>query len=138
MRSIRFWLPWSTAIALLLFTAAYSLGQENGPLLKVGKKAQIILHTDAQVGRLTLNPGRYLVEHRMHDSGHFMHFSRLKGSRFSNLGATRSARYLGPVKCDLQPLGAKVRQTAVHTHLENGVYRVTRVEIKGETAAHLF
>ena len=44
----------------------------------------------------------------------------------------------GEVRCRLEHLKAKVKQTAVYTLIEGGVQRLSKVKIAGENVAHLF
>ena len=42
------------------------------------------------------------------------------------------------IKCTVEPLSQKVKQTAVYIDNASGTRRVTRIEVAGENVAHVF
>ena len=136
------WLLLSTAVMvtgmLLLSITAASAADEQA--VKVGKKGEIMLSQDTQVGDLTLKAGHYQMQHRVDGSDHMIHFTELKGvhrNPYYESGATGTA-HPGEVKCRLEPMSAKAKQTAVSMSTEGGARRITRIEIAGENVAHVF
>ena len=102
-----------------------------------GKKGQITLRSETEVGDLVLKPGTYRVQHRVEGSDHVIHFEALtKGNPYYSTVAGVKG-HPGEIKCRLEPLSGKVRHTAVYTRKDGDIYRVTKVEIGGESVAHL-
>jgi hypothetical protein len=136
------WLLLSTAVMvtgmLLLSVTAASAADEQ--VVKVGKKGEIMFSQDTQVGDLTLKAGHYQMQHRVEGSDHMVHFTELKGMHnppYHTTGPTGVA-HPGEVKCRLEPMSAKAKETAVTMNTEGGVYRIIRIEIAGENVAHVF
>ncbi|MBI4441808.1 MAG: hypothetical protein HY649_00375 [Acidobacteria bacterium] len=125
MKKKSFWPVLLTVFAwMFLYAAAPALAEADDNVLMVGRKGEVLLSRQTKIGDLTLEPGQYQVQA---DSEHFLHFTAM----------TRGGNS-GKVKCRLQLLPAKVAQTAAYTNDENGFSRITKIEISGEKAAHLF
>lgn len=124
--------PWTlliTALAwMLLQIGPSAAAAQHENVMKVGKKSEVNFDTEMKVGDLTLKSGRYRLQHRVDGSDHFIHFEPLTGGGKSH----------SEVKCRLEPLSSKTRQTAVHSVKEDQGYRVTKVAIRGENVAHTF
>jgi hypothetical protein len=122
---------------LLLSVKVVSAADEQ--VVKVGKKGEIRFSQDTQVGDLTLKAGHYQMQHRVDGTDHMIHFTELKGGHnpYYPSGPTGMA-HPGEVKCRLEPMSAKAKETAVTVSTESGVRRITRVEIEGENVAHVF
>ncbi len=104
----------------------------------MGKTGEVTFSNEMRVGDLILRPGRYKFQHRVEGADHFVHFTEVtKGSSYSGSGGGVPKDHPGDVKCALEPLTKRVSQTTVHSTKENGVSRVTRVEVRGENAAHV-
>lgn len=135
------WLLLSMAVmvtGILLSVTVASAADEQ--VIKVGKKGEVMLSQDTQVGDLTLKAGHYQMQHRVDGSDHMVHFTELKGVHRNpsyESGATGTA-HPGEVKCRLEPMSAKAKQTAVTMSTEGGARRITRIEIAGENVAHVF
>jgi hypothetical protein len=126
-----------TGMLLLSITAASAADEQA---VKVGKKGEMMFGQDTRVGDLTLKAGHYQMQHRVDGSDHMIHFTELKGVHrdpYYESGATGTA-HPGEVKCRLEPMSVKAKQTAVSMSTEGGVRRITRIEIKGENVAHVF
>lgn len=123
----RIWLPLVLAVAWL--SSSFALAAEHEDMLRVGKKGEVAFSTPTKVGDLTLKPGTYRVQHRVEGEQHFV--------RFEALGSSGTPGQ-GEVQCKLEPLPKKASQTAVYTTKEDSGARVTKVEIAGENAAHVF
>ncbi len=125
----------STAIAVIALLAclgAPTVAAAHGHKIKVGNWGRLTLTNETKVGNLTLPPGRYLFEHRSKGADHYARFSRITWA------VTSHYRVVGEVKCQIEPLPAKVKRTNVQVTHEDGVDRVTRIEVRGENVAHLF
>ncbi len=135
------WLLWSMAVIvagiLLLGVTIASAADEQ--VIKVGKKGEVMFGQDTQVGDLTLKAGHYQMQHRVDGSDHMVHFTEFKGMHNPSApGGPASAANRGEVKCRLEPMSAKAKQTAVTVSTEGGARRITRIEIAGENVAHVF
>lgn len=124
------------ATVVLITTVAAAADQQ---VIKVGKKGEVMLSQETQVGDLTLKPGHYQMQHRVDGEDHMIHFTELKGMHNpSHPGGPTGTAHPGEVKCRLEPMNAKASQTAVTMSTEGGVRRITRIEIAGENVAHVF
>jgi len=125
-----------TGMLLLSVTVATAADQQ---VIKVGKKGEVMLSEDTQVGDLTLKACHYQMQHRVDGSDHMIHFTEIKGMHNPSApGGPTSEAHPGEVKCRLEPMSAKAKQTAVTMSTEGGVRRITRIEIAGENVAHVF
>jgi len=107
--------------------------------LKVGKKDDVEFTVETLVGEMRLKPGRYVLQHRVDGSDHFVHFTEVtKGIPVSGAGGGATKAHPGEVKCRIEPLDKKVSNTAVYTLKEGDTVRVTKVLIAGENVAHIF
>jgi len=124
-------------LSVLLLTPLFTLAvaQEKEQMLNVGKGGDIVLSSETKLGDMTLRPGSYMVKYRLEGSDHFIHFTETGGEIASQC---LPKGHLGELRCKLEPLVSKARQTAVYTTKEDGFSRVTKIVIKGENVAHLF
>lgn len=106
--------------------------------LKVGRTGEIDFTNQTKVGNLTLQPGKYQFQHRVEGSDHFVHFTQVtKVNPSSGIGGGVPKAHPGEVKCTVEPLSKKISRTTIYSKKENGFSRVTRMEVRGENAAHL-
>lgn len=141
MKRRRFWgLFFSAAAAALLLLASSAVAQhEHGQVLKVGKKGQMKFDKETRIGDVVLKPGLYTFQHRVDGEDHFVHFTQVTEPSYSSkIGGGAPKAHPGEVKCRLEPLSAKVSRTEVHTAMEGGVVRITKVIVGGENVAHVF
>ena len=137
-------LYWSMALVAtvwvlaLVGTSARAAGQEHE--MKVGKKGHMMFTTERKIGDVTLAPGHYQFQHRAEGPDHFVQFTLLKGmmNHPNNPGAATSSARAGQIKCRVDSVDRKVRQTAVYSQNENGAQRITRILVAGENVAHVF
>ncbi len=110
--------------------------------LKVGRSEDVSFAREVRVGEVTLKPGKYRVRHRVGSADHFVHFEALAttvpSAQKIGTGLSVPAGQAGEIKCRLEPLGAKVRETTLHLLNEEGGQRLTKVLIRGENVAHVF
>ena len=125
------------AMVVLSTTVAAAADQQ---VIKVGKKGEVMLDQETQVGDLTLKPGHYQMQHRVDGEDHMIHFTELKGVHRnpSYQSSPTGTAHPGEVKCRLEPMNAKASETRVTLSTEGGVRRITRIEIQGENVAHVF
>ncbi len=140
MKKSLFWVSLFVIVVLiLLLTASFTVAGEQEQVLKVGKKGEITFNVETKVGHLTLKPGRYVFQHRVEGSDHFVHFTEVtKEHPYIRTGGGVAKAHPGEVKCRLERLKSKVPTTEVHLAKEDGVERVTKIIVRGENAAHVF
>lgn len=129
----------------LLWTvsAAAALGEKD-KVLKTGKKGEITLTQPTKVGDVTLQPGTYVVQHRVSGNDHFVRFMEMKKLQALNMTPESMGWYTyaqednaGEVKCRVESAGATVDATTVTEASDNGNPRITQVAIKGENVLHV-
>jgi hypothetical protein len=118
---------------LLSMTTAAFASDHHEHSLKVGKKGEITLTKPTEVGDKVLQPGTYVVQHRVSGSDHFVRFLELKRA---NTKFQYTGRNAGEVRCSLEPPGATAKETTVTIRPEGGGDRITKVTIKGENVVH--
>jgi hypothetical protein len=143
---------WIAILAVLLAAGALSAMQHDHKTttLAVGQKGDITLTTETMIADITLKPGRYYIEHRVEGTvqprrvaGHFIHFTEVTPKEHQRRQAVRDAleytvAHPGEIECELEALGKKASKTTIVTTTENGIRRITRIEIAGEDVAHIF
>ena len=153
MRNIRRASIWIAVVgALLLAGAALTAGQHERKTtaLAVGQKGDVTFTTETMIGDITLKPGRYYIEHRVEGTvqprrvvGHYIHFTEVTPKEHERRQAVRDAleytvAHPGEIECELEALTKKASKTTVFTTTEDGIRRITRIEIAGEAVAHIF
>ena len=126
------------AIAVATF-AGSAFASEADKLFpgKVEGKADIWLSSKTRFSGFALYPGQYRLEYRVDGSEHTINFIRLMTSNSHQpLGKHR----VMPVKvrCSIEPLPGKAKQTAFFAVAEGDASRAVKLEIKGERMAHIF
>lgn len=141
--------------ALLLGGSALTLtamqAEHKTTQLAVGQKGDITFTTKTMIAGITLKPGRYYIEHRVEGTvqprrvvGHYVHFTEVTPEQHQKRQAARDAigeytvAHPGEIECKLEALTKKAPKTTVFTTTENGIRRITRIEIAGEDVAHIF
>jgi hypothetical protein len=126
------------AALTLLIGISLVVAAEDQPM-KVGKTGEIVFTSETQVGDVTLKPGHYRFQHRVDGGDHYVKFTELKMSQDNHAYGTHiTNKEAGEIKCNVEPMQAKAKQTAIYNDMSGGVERVTRIEIKGENVAHVF
>jgi hypothetical protein len=132
-------------VFLILQLGAIGLARTTTNQIKTGKRDDITLSSVTKVGNLTLQPGQYILQHQMGRDAHAMHFVSFipfggapgHGRTYYPSGPTGISDE-GEAPCKFEMLKAKAEETRVYFDEENGVKRITRIEIKGENVAHVF
>ena len=132
----RFMLSLLVATAALWMYTSAAIAQEHEHAMKVGKTGEVTFDTQTKIGDLTLPPGRYKFQHTVESTGHFVYFIQWNKQLPASYGVSKTKP--GEVPCRLEPLEKKASQTLIYSVQEDGVKRVTRVEIAGENVAHVF
>ena len=122
-------------------TAAARNQEEHGT--KVGKSGEITLAQATKVGDRVLEPGTYVVRHRVSHGDHFVRFlvPKLRNYSMTDTGSNDThtgEENAGEIKCRVEPETERIKQTTVYMVTENGTKRITKVAIRGENAMHFF
>ena len=64
--------------AILLSMTTAAVASEHDHSLRVGKKGEVYNHTAYRGWRESLQPGTYVVQHRISGDSHFVRFTELK------------------------------------------------------------
>lgn len=133
----------SVSLIILAASAGEHAGQEADRQreLLVGETGIVNVPTETRVGELTLQRGRYRLEHRVDEQVHYVEFTLL-----STPYRVERKAVSGEVACRLEPLGKTAARTTLFTVSESFVDaggrvffdRMTKIEIRGENVAHVF
>ncbi len=102
--------------------------------MKPGKKGQVTFSSEVRIGDLLLKPGEYTVQCVPAGEGRVMRFTRTSSRPHRGSAATDRA----DVTCLKEALPSKSSRTKVVLNTASEIPRVTRIELNGESAAHLF
>jgi hypothetical protein len=141
MKNGRLLLSIAVAAAALFYTGADAIAADHEHTMKVGKTGEVTFNKETKVGDLALKPGRYLFQHRVEGTDHFVHFTEVtkpNPAYPTQPTAGQPKAHPGEVKCKLEPLGKKVSDTTLYLNEEGSGQRVVKAEVRGENVAHLF
>lgn len=128
-----------TAVLLLAGgTLAVAAGHDSHNAIRVGKGATIQVSEPTQIGDLVLKPGTYSVKYKTVGDQHSMEVAMIADAAASPYSYATSYKRLGEVKCQIEPVARKNQRTLVYADNTGGVRHVTKLEVGGETVAHLF
>jgi hypothetical protein len=141
----------SSGVAVAGGTLTAAQHEHQTTKLNVGQKGDVTFTTETTIAGITLKPGRYYIEHRVEGTlqprrvaGHYIHFTEVTPAEHQKRQAARDAigeytvAHPGEIQCELEALTKKASKTTVFTTTENGLHRITRIEIAGENMAHIF
>lgn len=126
-------------LLLLVSASMVAFGQDKtSPGLKVGHRGTITIETTLKMDGVTLEPGEYMLQHRVIGSDHYVRFHKMEGSSnpseaYPQLVPTDE----GVVKCKVERAGTKFKETRVITEKKGTEIWVTRVEVEGEKVVHI-
>ena len=121
-----------------VYASVPAVAQEHEHALKVGKTGEVTFDKETKVGDLTLKPGRYKFQHRVEAGEHFVHFTEwTKPVPGPYSASTYAKAHPGEVKCRVEELSKKVRDTTLYLTTEGNAMRITKVEVGGENVAHI-
>jgi VCBS repeat-containing protein len=130
-------------VLLWAISAAAAPGQHD-KTMKTGKKGEITLTQPTKIGNLTLQPGTYVVQHRVSGDDHFVRFMELKKLTELNVVPESMGWYTytaennaGEVKCQVKPAAGTIEATTVTIATDGGTPRITQIAIKGENMLHV-
>jgi hypothetical protein len=124
------------AASLVVGSALASAADKGGPG-KVESKAEIWLSAKTRFSGFALPAGQYQLQHRVDGTEHSMSFIQLRAGNSTQSASTHKVIPVR-VRCSLEPLPAKASQTAFYSVAEGDANRAVRLEIKGESMAHIF
>ena len=104
---------------------------------KVEAKAEIRLSLKTRFSGFTLPSGQYVLEHRIDGSEHTMNFIQVRAGNTLRSAPTHKVVPVR-VRCSLEPLPGKAKKTAFYSVAEGDANRAVRLEMKGESVAHVF
>lgn len=142
-------------VAMMLLTAGPLLSaaqhEHETTTRAVGDKGEVTFTTETRIADITLKPGRYYIDHRVEGTvrprrvvAHYMHFTEMTPEARQRRQGARNAigesavAHPGEIECRLEVLTKTASKTTIVTTEENGVPRITRIEIAGENVAHVF
>lgn len=108
--------------------------------MEIGKKGDFMFQQEMKVGDVTLPPGHYRFQHRVDGSEHYVQFTEMKGMHGASGYEQPPSRLedVGEIKCRVEPLDGKVKATTIRWTKVGEGGRINRIEVKGETVAHVF
>jgi hypothetical protein len=124
------------AASIVVGSALASAADKGGPG-KVESKAEIWLSAKTRFSGFALPAGQYQLQHRVDGTEHSMSFIQLRAGNSTQSASTHKVMPVR-VRCSLEPLPAKASQTAFYSVAEGDANRAVRLEIKGESMAHIF
>lgn len=139
MRKNSLFLTVTAMAGLLLLNAALAFAASQSAT-KIGKQGDIWLSRETKIGDLTLKPGHYEIQHEtVNGTQHAFSFQQL-GDPDLALQYSDEATIGEPtlVTCKVDSLDVRAKHTSVTTVPDGKEQRITRIEIKGETVAHVF
>ena len=135
MKIIRFTLMLLVSLDIL---SVSSIAQISNSKLQVGKRGEIVLKEPARIGDTTLEPGTYVIQHRVIADRHYVRFQKLEEVPNLDLEPTFEPTDAGTFECKLDPASSKFKTTTVFIDHDAKGAHITKVEIKGENAIHIF
>lgn len=107
-----------------------------------GRTGVIELPDGGRLGSVTLKPGRYQVQHVIHDGQHFLVVRERTdtGGVIGRMPAGRNENEIARVPCRIVPsvVGNRISATALFLdEAADGLMRITAVHIKGEKDRHV-
>lgn len=127
-------------LAMLLSAATLLVAADHGShgVMKLGKGATISVSDTTSMGGLVLKPGIYSVRYEWDGNQHYMELTRTSAMEPGEPYSQYSAQRVGKVKCELEPAGDRIKDTAVVIDNSNGERRVSKLEVRGENVVHVF
>lgn len=108
-------------------------------IIEQQKPPEIKLTEPTRIGDLTLTPGYYVLQYRVHGSNHYIHITK-EVTVMEVHPETSMNTYtedVGDVRCQLEPLNHLAKTTAVKEVQEAKEARITELEIKGTALDHI-
>jgi hypothetical protein len=133
---------WRQAIRMMAWAVVLvnvsSIADGKNRTMTVGKNGDVTFSAETIIGNVTLKPGRYFFEHKVTGDEHFVRFTEVTKPRGRSFGG-RTLSHPGDIKCRLEKLDRKARQTIIiYAATDGSTPRITRIVINGEDVAHVF
>ena len=108
-------------------------------ILEQQKPAEIRVSKPVKVGNLTLSPGEYFLHYQIEGSHHFVRISKVVTvvDVHPEYSVNTYTYDVGDVNCELVFLPGKAPRTRVSEVSQQGVNRITKLEIKGDSIDHV-
>ncbi len=135
MKIVRITLMTLLALVLLSFVLTAQMSHSK---LQVGKKGEIVLKEPAKIGDAPLQPGTYVVQHRVIGDRHYVRFQKLVEYPGSRMLPTSRRTDAGVFACKLEPAPSKFKTTTVLIDHDAQGAHIVKLEVKGENAVHAF
>lgn len=128
-----------SVIALALAVVGIASAAAQDASIPIGKNGDVELTVLASVGTTALKPGHYRFKHVTQDGVDYLVVSQQRTERSGwQHYATGAGTEVARVPCQIVPLDAKVKTTALYTRTQpDGSRVVTQIRIQGEGAGHL-
>lgn len=122
------------------FSIAVGRAADHDHDMEIGKKGDFMFYQEMRVGDVTLPPGHYRFQHRVDGSEHYVQFTAMKGMHDGTTVERPPSRLedVGEIKCRVEPVDSKVKATTIRWTKTGEAGRINRIEVKGETVAHVF
>jgi hypothetical protein len=120
-------------VAWTLLAAGAAMADTNQGM-KPGGKGQVTFSSEVRIGDLFLKPGEYTVQCVPAGEERVVRFTRTSGR--SDRGSAATDR--GDMVCRKEALSSKASRTTMVLQKDGEIPRVVRIELNGESAAHLF
>ena len=123
------------SLGLLSFTVT---AQTSPCKMYLGKKHKIVLKESAKLGDKTFAPGTYIVQQQTIHGSYYVHFQKLEEYPGAHMLPRFKPMEAGVFPCKLEPAPSRFKKTtAVIEHDAQGAH-ITKLQIKGEEALHVF
>lgn len=119
-------------------TLAVAAGHDSHNAVKIGKGATIDIISTTQIGDLVLKPGTYSVKYKSDGDQHSMAIALIRDDATPPWSSASTYKPVGEVKCHTEAVAQKNPQTLLYSDNSSGATRITKLEVRGETVAHLF
>ena len=132
-----------TLVSLSLLSSTV-IAQTSHSKLHVGRKGEIVLKEPTKIADTILQPGTYVVQHRVIADRHYVRFQKLEehpgvmGEHPQDVEPTFEPTDAGVFACKLEPALSKFKTTTVIIDHDAQGPRILKLEIKGEDAFHIF
>ena len=130
----------SAALILLCLLSVAAFGAANtSSTVKAGHEADIRIARTVSIGGTVLQPGMYVIEHRVNGTKHFLRIqkSQLDPYIIGNGYPQYDLIDVANVKCKIQKVPRTISQTKLITKTVAGSTSVVELAIQGENVVHV-
>lgn len=130
----------SAALILSCLLSVAAFGATNTrSTVKVGHEADIRITRTVSIGGTVLQPGMYMIQHRVKGAEHFLHIQRSEMDPYivGNGYPQYDLMDVANVKCSIQRAPGTISQTKLITKTVAGNTSVVELAIQGENVVHI-